>query len=568
MQEYCTLDPVSRKLTLTEPQRIAGVESDENVRGLKFKFPKAVEGADFTQMQLRINYINSRQEKGQYIVTDLKPVEGEEDYITFTWPFSRLVTHYRGLTKFVICAVKTDENGTITAEWNTALAQMRVLEGLEVDGPEISPEEKDIIAQLISICQNSADKAAQSAKQAQEEAEKVLTYGPEIGENGNWYLKGQDTGKPSRGEPGPKGEPGDAGEKGDPGKPGANGETPIIGDNSNWFIGGVDTGKPSRGEKGDKGEIGTAGEDGITPTIGANGNWFLGQEDTGKPSRGESGEILLAEYIHQGNQEIYFSSFDWETGTGECTKPHGLTQTTMIMIVPNDWWQGDFSEAGLSIPVEWCMYSNDLYVSVVDENHLKVVGAKKNSIDYEDIPVNDKDSYNVNLDCTQFHLEIGVPFEITNFPVKPTSIRTTISGFITGGLTYRYLLTDMVMGDGTKTTAQYTPGNALYAIPDFGTFSKPKHAIYQIIDMVTDLNGSAFVPFYIKCKFFGRRRSLISQFIGEIGSENLINTHTFNPNYPPLHQGYKYIYSLKSSSAWPIYSNHSAVKVYAKAVTQ
>ena len=189
MQEYCTLEPVSRKLTLTEPQRIAGVESDENVRGLKFKFPKIIEGTDFTQMQMRINFMNSRQEKGQYIVTDLKPVDGEADYITFTWQFSRLVTHYRGITKFVICAVKTDEGGTITAEWNTALAQMRVLEGLEVDKPEISPEEKDVIAQLISICQDSADEAAQSAQQAKEEAEKVLDIIPVGGTKGQVLTK-------------------------------------------------------------------------------------------------------------------------------------------------------------------------------------------------------------------------------------------------------------------------------------------------------------------------------------------------------------------------------------------
>ncbi len=268
MQEYCTLEPVSRKLTLTEPQRIAGVESDENVRGLKFKFPKIVEGTDFTQMQLRINFMNSRQEKGQHIVTDLKPLEGEEDYITFTWPFSRLVTHYRGYTKFVICAVKTDESGTITAEWNTALAQMRVLEGLEVEDPEISPEGKDVIAQLISICQSSADEAAQSAQQAQEEAEKVLDIIPTGGTKGqvltklsdedkdyNWQdpTGGGGTGQngatftPSvsaegviswtndkelpnpepvniKGEQGIQGVPGEKGEKGDPGEPGAKGE--------------------------------------------------------------------------------------------------------------------------------------------------------------------------------------------------------------------------------------------------------------------------------------------------------------------------------------------------------
>lgn len=172
-EEYCTLDPITRKLTLTEPQRIAGVESDEYARGLKFKFPKTVDNIDLTQMQLRINFINSRQEKGQHIVTDMKPMEGEEGYITFTWPFSRLVTKYRGLTKFIVCAIKTDLDGTITTEWNTALAQLRVLEGLEVDESDITPEEKDIIAQLIAICETAIAESVASAQWAQVAAEQA-----------------------------------------------------------------------------------------------------------------------------------------------------------------------------------------------------------------------------------------------------------------------------------------------------------------------------------------------------------------------------------------------------------
>lgn len=172
-EEYCTLDPITRKLTLTEPQRIAGVESDENARGLKFKFPKTVDNIDLTQMQVRINFMNSRGEKDQYIVTDLKPTEGEEGYITFTWPFSRLVTKYRGLTKFIVCAIKTDLDGTVTTEWNTALAQLRVLEGLEVDESDITPEEKDIIAQLIAICETAVAESAASAQRAQAAAEQA-----------------------------------------------------------------------------------------------------------------------------------------------------------------------------------------------------------------------------------------------------------------------------------------------------------------------------------------------------------------------------------------------------------
>ena len=41
--------------------------------------------------------------------------------------------------------------------------------------------------------------------------------------------------------------------KGEPGQDGADGITPHIGDNGNWFLGMEDTGKPSRGEKGDPG---------------------------------------------------------------------------------------------------------------------------------------------------------------------------------------------------------------------------------------------------------------------------------------------------------------------------
>lgn len=192
----------SRKVLLPKFMEIAGVESDENVRSIKFKFPKIVDGVDLTEMQLKINYMNGRQEKGQYIVTDLVPYPFDENYVTFSWNFSRLVTRYRGVTKFIVCAVKTDDDGKIVTEWNTSLSQIRVLEGLEVEDPEISPEEKDVIAELISICQSSADEAAASAKKAEEEAEKVFTYGLSIGENGNWYLGEEDTGKPSRGENG------------------------------------------------------------------------------------------------------------------------------------------------------------------------------------------------------------------------------------------------------------------------------------------------------------------------------------------------------------------------------
>ena len=73
-----------------------------------------------------------------------------------------------------------------------------------------------------------------------------------------------------------KGEPGAAGASG---KDGENGKTPYVGDNGNWYIGADDTGKPSRGAKGEKGE---KGDPGATPnlTIGSVTTLEAGQNAT------------------------------------------------------------------------------------------------------------------------------------------------------------------------------------------------------------------------------------------------------------------------------------------------
>ena len=60
-------------------------------------------------------------------------------------------------------------------------------------------------------------------------------------------------------------------------QPGKDGYTPYIGENGNWWINGVDTGKPA------------IGKDGHTPYIGENGNWWIAGEDTGIPAIGQDG---------------------------------------------------------------------------------------------------------------------------------------------------------------------------------------------------------------------------------------------------------------------------------------
>lgn len=63
------------------------------------------------------------------------------------------------------------------------------------------------------------------------------------------------------------------------GKDGENGKTPYVGENGNWYIGTNDTGKPSRGAKGEP------GTDGVTPTFS------IESVETGKP--GTDAEVTM-----------------------------------------------------------------------------------------------------------------------------------------------------------------------------------------------------------------------------------------------------------------------------------
>ncbi len=85
-------------------------------------------------------------------------------------------------------------------------------------------------------------------------------------------------------------------------KNGQDGDTPYItiGSNGNWFINGEDTGKPSQGNDGSSPDI----------TIGSNGNWFINGEDTGKPSQGNNGidsPFIIAITEYNDKFVFYFS---------------------------------------------------------------------------------------------------------------------------------------------------------------------------------------------------------------------------------------------------------------------
>ena len=121
---------------------------------------------------------------------------------------------------------------------------------------------------------------------------------PYVGDNGNWYIGADDTGKPSRGA---KGEPGQDGvtptfsiESVETGEPGTDAEVTMTGDAPNHGLKFVIP-------RGDKGDTGAAGADGKTPnlTIGSVTTLEAGQNATASIT-GESPDLTLNLGIPKG----------------------------------------------------------------------------------------------------------------------------------------------------------------------------------------------------------------------------------------------------------------------------
>ena len=145
------IDADTRIIQMMPQDELFGVESDEKSERKYFKVPKNVgNGIDLSKLQLRINYQNASKipsGKDMYIVKDATVYNDE--WVYFSWELSRKVTQYKGNIYFIVCAVKADVKGNITNEWNTTLAEGKVLEGFEVEtSQEQQYQASDYLEQL------------------------------------------------------------------------------------------------------------------------------------------------------------------------------------------------------------------------------------------------------------------------------------------------------------------------------------------------------------------------------------------------------------------------------------
>lgn len=176
--DICTIDAKTRVIFVPSTIVVGGVQSDKNAERIKFSCPKIVgDNLDLSKFSVRINFENVSSVdfnvsiKDQYICDDVA-VDGEN--VTFSWLIGRNAARYMGTVRFIVCAVKTDSDSNINVEWNTAIAEVPVLEGIEIDQPQIGQEEKDVINQLLELTKNTSAEAVQNVNSAKEQAIKDI----------------------------------------------------------------------------------------------------------------------------------------------------------------------------------------------------------------------------------------------------------------------------------------------------------------------------------------------------------------------------------------------------------
>lgn len=128
------IDHYTRSIIIPKSITTLGVESDDDVFRLDFRMPRYLGTVDLSKFSIRVNYINAKGDDGFYKVTDAHIVG---DNVLFSWLVGPTATAYKGITRFNVDMVVTDSQSTILNEYNTAVASLPVLEGLEVEADTI-----------------------------------------------------------------------------------------------------------------------------------------------------------------------------------------------------------------------------------------------------------------------------------------------------------------------------------------------------------------------------------------------------------------------------------------------
>lgn len=217
-EELCddvlTVDLDSRVIIIPDGVTNLGVESDDNVFLLHFRLPRHYCKTDLSEFNIRINYENA---KGGGDVYDVNDAVVGDDMITFDWLVGRNAVSYKGVVKFSLC-LKDATNGVVNREFNTTVAKLPVLEGLETNEAVIV-EYSDIFEQWKEDLFGAGESVMADIEGA------VNTYVDANVEKlrGPQGIQGETGPQGSQGETGPQGSQGEIGPQGPQGVQGPTG---------------------------------------------------------------------------------------------------------------------------------------------------------------------------------------------------------------------------------------------------------------------------------------------------------------------------------------------------------
>lgn len=251
-EEICTIDAVTRTISVPEKFKQLGVEYDKKVERLPFRCPKIVgDNKDLSQdFVLFINYVNANGDPDAYRIEDMQ-IDG--DNITFSWLLEEKVTLYQGNIQISFCGIipGDEQDDPDKNRWGTTINNdCTVLTGLECT-QQVAERNPDALAQIWTAIDELKAGGGGGGTPGKDGREiELQNSGTAI----QWRYEGDDVWtdlvqlSDLKGEKGDKGDKGDKGETGATGPQGPQGETGVQG---------------PAGPQGETGPQGPAGDSGV-----------------------------------------------------------------------------------------------------------------------------------------------------------------------------------------------------------------------------------------------------------------------------------------------------------------
>lgn len=139
------IDPATREITVPPYALVAGAAGDKDINWINFKIPRYYDGSDFSEFQIRINYINANGDPNFYTAHN-KIVK--DDAVYFSWLITLDAVAYSGDLTFGVSFI-TYEDEKVSQEFNTKPCIVHVGDAIHVEQYIDPGEMEDIIARVL-----------------------------------------------------------------------------------------------------------------------------------------------------------------------------------------------------------------------------------------------------------------------------------------------------------------------------------------------------------------------------------------------------------------------------------